>query len=214
MGRCGAKALSLIHLHERGFREELSGELRAALAWLREYFSTAPPRQVLCRASAWPVVIFTDGACEASSVSVGACIFEQGTCAEALGGDVPEELMSKWRADRSWQVIAQAELAPVLLATFTWRLRLKGRHVIFWVDQEAAIQGMIKGYSGTPMSAEIIDAAHELLAKFEIYPWFSRVPSQDNPADLPSRDKWTELYELFPEVKRVDIPEGAWALLE
>ena len=165
-----------------------------------------------CFTSSLPISVFTDGARDSEVVTVGACLFEHGCPPETFWGEVvPCDVERRWRLGRSWQVIAQSELAPVVLSAHLWRDRLKGKHVLFWLDQDAARQGLIKGYSSNEMSADLIDEALMLLATLGIFPWFSRVPSDSNPADLPSRFRWEELFRLFPSMTRTRLTEEAWA---
>ena len=108
-------------------------------------------------------------------------------------------------------MVAQSELALVILSAFLWQDRLKGKRVLFWLDQDAAKQGLIKGYSANELSAELIDEALVTMAALGIFPWFARVPSDSNPAGLPSRFRCNELVDLFPGIRRKRLGEGAWA---
>lgn len=61
------------------------------------------------------------------------------------------------------------------------------------------LDALVKGY-------RCDDAMKILLTCFETFeysnpgfPWFSRVPSQSNLGDLPSRGKWNELRKLINE---------------
>ena len=80
----------------------------------------------------------------------------------------------------------------------------------FWIDQDAARQGLIKGYSGSEHSAEIIDVALRMLSDIGVFHWFARVPSPSNPADWPSRLMWDELVAAYPAMRRVRVPRAAW----
>ena len=122
--------------------------------------------------------------------------------------------MKRWRAGRSWQVVAQAELAPVFLAAVVWAERLRGKHLIVWIDQNAARQGLVKGYSPSEMSAELIDHALEALAQLGVYVWFTRVPTEANIADFPSRLQWALLEQVVPGTLVMELPGSAWARLE
>ena len=82
---------------------------------------------------------------------------------------------------------------------------------MFWLDQDAANQGLIKGYSANELSAELIDEALVMMAALGIFPWFARVPSDSNRAYIPSRFRWKELVDLFPSIRKKRLGEGAWA---
>ena len=97
-----------------------------------------------------------------------------------------------------------------MLAATVWAHRIANRHVIWWLDQNAARQGLIKGYSPSLENAAIIDEAAQRLAHLGCYPWFTRVPSPSNPADFPSRLEWQRLLYFFPDVRRVRLASGCW----
>ena len=100
---------------------------------------------------------------------------------------MPVELVSAWRQAGGYQVIGHAELLPVQLAAKVWSERLAGRLSIWFLDQDAARRGTIRGYSPAARSSDIIEEAAEILAAAETYPWFARVATGSNIADGPSR---------------------------
>ena len=58
---------------------------------------------------------------------------------QALAVQVPEEVGRSWgEALEKWQRIAQAEIAPVLVALSIWRQLLFERDVVFYVDNTSA----------------------------------------------------------------------------
>ena len=175
-----------------------------------EFLPVARPRTIAVRTVASVVHVFTDGACEPDAVTIGACIFECGRQPEAFGLHVPHEVVVRWRRGGAWQVIGQAELAPVMVASSVWAHRLRYRRVIWWIDQNAARQALTKGYSPKWESAALIDGASQRLAKLGCFPWFTRVPSSCNPADFPSRLEWQKLEYYFPGTKRVSVAGAAW----
>ena len=82
---------------------------------------------------------------------------------------MPSGLVDEWRSSGKWQVIGQAELLPVLLAAVVWAEFLRNRYVVFWLDQDAARQGMTKGYSPSEHSALLIDMASQQLARLQVF---------------------------------------------
>jgi hypothetical protein len=123
--------------------------------------------------------------------------------------------------------IAQFELAaaivPFLSLPADW---FYGRPVELWVDNSGAIGGLIKGYSGVPDCARIINTFHFAIAKLGITSlWIDYVPSESNPADIPSRihemsaeRAARELRGLGEQVRNPVLPEfanedGGWKSL-
>ena len=91
------------------------------------------------------------------------------------------------------QVIAQAELPPVVVATLIWREQLKDLAVITFVDNESAKHALISGYSPIRASLGILNVSAELDAGLALHQWVTRVPSASNPADAPSRLEFAHL---------------------
>ena len=83
--------------------------------------------------------------------------------------------------------VNQVELHPVTVALSVWSKVLEERDVIFWIDNEAARFGLIKGTSPVPESRTMIEDSWDMLTLGAIFAWFARVPSSGNPADAPSR---------------------------
>ena len=155
---------------------------------LVEKLKIAKPRRVECSRAESPLVIFTDGACEDNLVTVGAVIFEGDRAPEYFGHLVPDRVWQHWKrkSDQS-QVIGQAEIAPVLIAKLTWADRVRGRRVIFFIDNEAARIGLVRSFSPSLPSLRLIGQSIDLDLILCASSWYARVPAVANPADLPSR---------------------------
>ena len=62
-----------------------------------------------------------------------------------------------------------------------------GEWVIFFVDNNSARDGLIRGYSPVLESCRLIGASSLMDAALCLTPWYERVPSASNVADDPSR---------------------------
>ena len=136
-----------------------------------------------------PVHIFTDGAAEPDQAATAGAILidpEVGT-RQFFSYTVPHELVRRWKSGGKDQTINQVELHPINVAVQTWEKHIAGREAFFWVDNESARHGAIKGSSPISYSNEIIEQLWRRLSCSEVFPWFARVPSSGNPADDPSR---------------------------
>ena len=71
-----------------------------------------------------------------------------------------------------------------------WKRALADRVVVFWIDNEAARFGLVRGTSPVDGSRELITCVWGEISDSQIFPWFERVPSSGNPADAPSRDEF------------------------
>ena len=76
---------------------------------------------------------------------------------------------------------------PCLVARYVWENRFRRRRVISFIDNDGARDVLIKGYAPGEHSANL--AWHFWLREsaLEAVTWFSRVPSDSNLADGPSR---------------------------
>ena len=88
------------------------------------------------------------------------------------------------------QQIGQLELLGAVAPYFSLAPYLKGRRVIHWIDNTAALAGIAKGYSSKPDSARIIHSFHALGLSVQADVHFEYVASEANVADLPSRGEF------------------------
>ena len=193
-GRCGAPALRALGILAEGGQH--ASAQKAALTGLRalaDLLVASPPRIISSEVSR-PVLIFVDGACEPGPldaalpcVGVGAVLVSSCGRREYFGSQLPDIIVGSWADRRDQQVVGQAELLPVLLASATWGEVIRGRAVVIFIDNDSARFGMISGYSPVGASACIINAAWTHLAHLGCRTWFARVPSASNIADGPSR---------------------------
>ena len=84
-------------------------------------------------------------------------------------------------------VIAQAELLPAALVKWSDAARFQDRRVLFFIDNDGARHSLIRGWSSSHASNQIIEFFNKVEISFQSLSWFSRVPSKSNPADEPSR---------------------------
>ena len=86
-------------------------------------------------------------------------------------------------------------LAPLL--SLSWLFR--GRSVIQFQDNTAALSALVHGYASKPDMSRIVNAYH--LAQFVLgmRVWFEWVPSAANLADLPSRLEYEAFFRYVPD---------------
>jgi hypothetical protein len=223
-GRCGAAILWHIRrrAEAKGGAGPIDHNLRMALMWWRRFLGTARPRVVALAPVGPPLLLFTDGFCEGEGnevvAGIGAVLLDPADgFAEAFGAWIPPPLMEVIREGTKDQVIAQAELLPLLAARKKWRHRFEqhgGRRVLNFIDNDGARFGLIKGYSPTRPSAWLIGEFWEEEAKSQALSWFARVPSPSNCADGPSRLCFDRLKDIKGwRVRQVPPPSFVAELL-
>ena len=93
------------------------------------------------------------------------------------------------------QQVFVAETLAVSATTIEHKESLRGRDVIWFVDNIGALQVLIKGNSAQFDAGNVCAAAHLLWASLGTRVWFEWVASDDNPSDGLSRkgllDEWT-----------------------
>jgi hypothetical protein len=180
-----------------GSGKHFTEEECSSLRWLVSWLSISVPRPITSRFVGPPLLLFTDGACEYGSetlggrtlVTCGAVLLDRrDSTALQFGIEISTTLTADWRARSGKdQLVTEAELLPQLLARILWRDRLVNSNVICFVDSEPAKFSLIRGTSEAVTCAEIVYAVSGIDALEGIWTWYSRVPSFSNLADDPSR---------------------------
>ena len=194
--------------NERGKPHSLTPRLTRALEFLQDHLKTAPPRKLSACDPTCNLLVFTDGSFEDSKGEWGFFIHD---CADdsryVAGGVVPQHLVDYWIATVGEQVITQIELFAVLVARIHLGQRTFGRKVIYWVDNDAARDSLIRGYSPSISSLSVIYQFYEMERHTPSFMWFARVPSASNIADDPSRGRVLETAAAFnAQVVSADMP--------
>jgi hypothetical protein len=113
--------------------------------------------------------------------------------------------------------IAQYELLAALAVFLSLpRDWFEGRPIELWVDNSGALGALIKGYSGVPDIARIVNMFHFTVAQLGAESlWIDYVPSESNVADIPSRfhamtdSEIEEVAHMLGTEVRMVIPELA-----
>ena len=105
---------------------------------------------------------------------------------------VPPCLVDHWARHGSTQLISQLELFPVLVSLLQWGPELAGRRVIVFIDNNGVRDSLIKGSSPLPDHFVMLSMIAWVAQQHNLTLWFTRVASESNPADKPSRAKAAE----------------------
>ena len=160
------------------------------MAMALEQLVTSKPREIMPWSQQRCVLIFTDGAVEDDfgSVTYGALLVDMRDGSRFyFGGHVPEALVVDWRTGGKKQVIAQAEMFPILVSKETWEDQLYQRSVLWFADNESARMAFIRNYSPVIDNFLLLQVNSQLDLRVEARHWYSRVPSKSNPSDAASR---------------------------
>ena len=186
MGRSGKIAMqefrASVKNSEGAHLDEFACE---SLRILMDRLEKGEPRRIPCSDIGDPVLIFTDGASEADGHTIGGVLLHDGQY-EYFSCEVPRELVEEWSSSFS-HFIGLVELYAVLVARCLWGDRLAGARAIFFIDNNSAMDACIKGSSQSAHVRRLLLCWEKLEERARTWTWFSRVPSQSNPADEPSR---------------------------
>jgi hypothetical protein len=200
-GKYGLRALS-VRQYQAAPPYPLDQQLKFALSWWREYFATVPPRTVpVLKPDEPPAILFTDGwqgvVDGEPTLGIGAVLFSPRLPKpQYFGARVADSLVSAWGECGKTMLINQAELLPCLMARLTWPEVLSGARLLSFVDNDACRDCLIRGYSPVAHSASIIARTWLSDAQLCCSPWVSRVPSEANISDGPSRLSLEEVTRL------------------
>ena len=176
-------------------RRQNQASLCAALQGLRHYIAEASPRIVRAQTSE-TVYAFTDASQEGLQgldMGLGAVLFNQeGHILCWFGIVLPHDLAEKLLQGKS-KVINELESIAVLLLFILAREFLRGKHVMCYLDNEAARITLLKLTSDSEALTLLSNACALLEQELEMIPFYARVPSKSNVADAPSRLDFTGL---------------------
>lgn len=189
------------------------GELADALIIAKWLINFAAPR-VLHPWSVEPCnLVFVDGAAEPiigttrQKVSIGGVLFSHRLKAPQFWGiELSDEVVAHWQSDGSKQVIGQAELLPVWVSKRVWSQLLAHARNLFFMDNEGARESLIRNFSPSWTSREIILRIKILDIKSSSLDWYSRVPTRANYSDGPSRLNFSDMKAIGAEQVPISQP--------
>ena len=186
MGRVGRIAMHEFRLaiksHESIALDQCAIE---SLHVLMDRLSSGEPRMIPCCDQRRPILVFTDGASEVSGHTIGGVMFNDNKF-EYFSCAVPERLVEEWGSMFS-HFIGLVELYAILVSRLLWNDHLSGSRTIYFIDNNSSMDACIKGTSGSRPVRELLLCWEKMEEKARTWTWFTRVPSQSNPADEPSR---------------------------
>ena len=170
-------------------KNELQESTLRALQDVSERIEEAPPRLVDCHTDE-TCLMFTDAYfySEAKEGGIGGVLINKSGCITSwFGQKVSSTFCSSFMAEDQEQAIGELESFAVLTGLDLWKKQLSAKHMICFVDNEGARYLILKGHSGNPTISKIVHNIALLEERYFILPWYSRVPTECNIADKPSR---------------------------
>ena len=185
-----------------GWHSEYQQELATVVCYIVAALRTRPPRHVCATDDTRVVLAFTDGAYEPNSDGVqcsSGLVIVDSSCEfrRVQEISVPSVLIQHWARGGAKQLIIFLELWPILVFLARYGKRFHNRRVVIFIDNNAVRDALIKGSSPLCDLFCMLALCSYYISSNSICSWFTRVASDSNPGDDPSRGRAKEMAELI-----------------
>jgi ribonuclease HI len=175
-------------LSSRG-RSAVTEDLRESLSSVSKMLVSGKPREINTK-SHEIMYIYTDASyCpEEKNGGIGGVLCASGgSVVSWFGAELDPEFCSKFKSEGQTQVIGELEAFAVLVALKRWKCEISSKHLVIFVDNEGSKYAILRGYSKNETLTKIVAAISRTEDSATVFCWYSRVPSESNPSDKPSR---------------------------
>ena len=175
--------------------EKITGDLtQQDVTALTRFTDMLQARRGRCisNAAGAPWTIYTDACYEPTSKTwkcgLGAILVSpDGIPAAMFSTCLSEDQMSALGARDKKSIIFEAEMLAMVLAIQVWRPFIGHKPVLVFIDNNSTRDVAISAKARGKVASNLVEFLLRLEDEASIWPWYSRVPSESNPADLPSR---------------------------
>ena len=219
-GRIAKRSLAIITKHAYGEHgPTISTEARHALQLFHQLILMDVPREVSLKTGhTW--YILTDACYEPQDTrgpaGIGAVIVDllSGRYRGFFSIFLTEYLLAKLNITKGKTIIFECELLAIFAAMTCWSKQLQDSQVVVCTDNEGVKDSLIacqtSSYNATPILVALLQLEFDLRWNA----WFSRVPSESNIADDPSRGETQQLLEKGVQQYHIDLDSMWNGLLE
>ena len=193
-GRSGQRCVQAISHHAFEAESDVL-EQKTVIAikeFLRRLCQGAP--KVISHLSNDPMYVFTD-ACYQPNVrdwqgGIGGVLVDaRGVPLEFFSAKLERRHLQSLGAERSRQIILEAETVALIVAARIWGALLRGRPTVFYIDNTSARDICVSNNPRTETPRKLMDLILKAEEEFCLFAWYARVPSPSNPSDRPSREE-------------------------
>ena len=152
---------------------------------------TDKPRTLSSRSSqCW--YVFTDASFEPEAdppfSGIGAVLVDQFGCKKRFfSAKLPDSLLPLINVTGRKTIIFECEFFAVLCALQIWRDLIQRSNIVIHTDNDAVRDCFISCHTTSENTIPILDACLDLECELECNTWITRVPTESNIADDPSR---------------------------
>ena len=200
LGRIGRLGLAVLKDLQYQPRKRLTSSQIRALMFHATVIHNLPPKLVpIVDKPLGPLVMYSDAEYTPGyQPRLGWVLFRDPPLAP-LGFTwvAPKAFTSQWKVRKNQ--IFPAESAALPVGSWCLKNELRGRDLIWFVDNEAAAAAAIRGSTSEPDVAVLVEVAHLLWLSAQCRVWIEWIDSKSNPADGLSRaglsDAWTAMQD-------------------
>ena len=191
-GRIGRAMLSplYIKLHTDTYFPALSLKEATCLRWWTVALAHMKPRKATPKPPKVERIVYTDAA--GRSQIIAAVCLTPGTFVAGNRIDSVRHSKTglKWRKTfKKTCYIYGLEVLAVLAILLEKSNELRNKSVTFYIDNNNALSALIKNAANPPEIQAMVGLIWHRIRDLRITPWFERVPSKRNIADLPTRGR-------------------------
>ena len=199
-GRVARRCLSAVTFHAY-FSESanLRQDTICAMNRYKTLLNMQIPRQLTSgHATAW--YLYTDACFEPDASEpfsgIGAVLVDSdGRRVRFFSQKLDPVFLERVNVTKRKTIIFECEFLAILFSFFMWKDLLKLCNVVIYTDNDAVRDCLISCNTSSVNAAPILDACLELELQLAWISWFSRVPTESNVADDPSRLETKQLIE-------------------
>ena len=211
-GRIGKASLAVLTFHAyAAVSSLLSNEAIVALQSFVRLLTISEPRKIL-RHEGHPWFLFTDAAFEEKGgvffARIGAVLVDgHGVCRQFFSEVLDDCMLKDLNVSKRSTIIFELEMLAILCGFHVWQNVLKNQHLVVFTDNNGARDCIISCTTQSLNAVPILKCLLEKEYKLGAHVWYSRVPTDSNIADAPSRAVISQLTEMG--VLKVDVDTRA-----
>ena len=199
-GRASKKSLSVVTHHAyHAETPKLSSSAISALTKFRDMLTSSEPRCIsTSRSGTW--FLFTDASYEplgdGQCAAIGAVLVDQaGIQRRFLSQELSLDLLQKINVSQRKTIIFECEFFAVLCALHIWSDTLHAADVVLHTDNDGVRDCFISCHTDSANAQRILDACIKVEDESRCNIWITRVPTESNVADDPSRMCTSKLFQ-------------------
>ena len=189
-GRQAVSAVRALSAHISKGKQSLGADTISALRFLADHVIQGSCRRISTHIGE-TFHLYIDASLENSGAlesGIGCVLVDpSGNICGRIAFTLDKLLIDSLNLTGSKHPIYELECFAMFVGLYTWRKIFSGRHLIIFTDNNGSLGAMIAGDTRNLTARRIVENVNWIIDSFFIIPWFERVNTASNIADLPSR---------------------------